>query len=182
MKKFIASVALLTTLAGCSASSAVATPQEKVSLQPVTRVTGTTGLQPLLNEMKVAKQRTLIKQTITKLRSHVGKTWYVLSGSSPRGWDCSGLVKWTYGQMGIKLEHRASKQAVSGRKVKTPRVGDIVAFYYKGYKSAFHVGVYVGNGKMINAPRPGKVTTEESIKHGDFKHYEVRYIRVTGIL
>lgn len=182
MKKFIATVALLTTLAGCSASAAAATHKETVSLRSATPVADKTGLKTFMHTVKVNAQRTLIKNTITKLRSHVGKTWYVFSGETPRGWDCSGLVKWTYGQMGIPLEHRASKQALSGKKVKTPRIGDIVAFYYHGYGSAFHVGVYVGNGKMINAPRPGTVTREESIANGDFKGYEVRYIRINGIL
>lgn len=181
MKKFIATVALLSTLAGCSASAAAAT-RETVSLKLTTPVVDPLGNASFFYKMKVNTQRSLIKSTVTKLRSHVGKTWYVFSGDTPRGWDCSGLVKWTYEQMGIPLEHRASKQALSGRVVKTPKIGDIVAFYYRGYKSAFHVGVYVGNGKMIDAPRPGKVTTEESIAHGDFGGYEVRYIRVAGIL
>lgn len=182
MKKFIALVALLSTLAGCSASSAAATPLETVSIKSTTVVVDQMGKTSFFYKMKVNTQRTLIKTTVTKLRSHVGKTWYVFSGDTPSGWDCSGLVKWTYEQMGIQLEHRASKQALSGKRVKTPRIGDIVAFYYNGYGSAFHVGVYVGNGKMIDAPRPGKVTTEESIANGDFGGYEVRYIRVTGIL
>ena len=181
MKKFIATVALLTTLAGCSASSAAATT-ETVSVKPVSQKVDKHGIATIIDKMKTQSQRQLIKSTITKLRSHVGKTWYVFSGETPRGWDCSGLVKWTYEQMGIPLEHRASRQALSGKKMKTPRIGDIVAFYYHGYGSAFHVGVYVGNGKMINAPRPGTVTKEESIANGDFKGYEVRYIRVAGVL
>jgi cell wall-associated NlpC family hydrolase len=145
-------------------------------------VSDKTGVKTLIKRMKATSQRQLISTTITKLKSHVGKTWYVFSGDTPRGWDCSGLTKWFYEQVGIPLEHRASKQAHQGRVVKTPRVGDIVAFYYPGYNSAVHVGIYVGNGKMINAPRPGTLTTEESIANGDFKGYQVRYIRVTGIL
>lgn len=181
MKKFIATVALLTTLAGCSASAAAATT-ETVSVKPVTQTVDKPGVTTLINKMKVRAQRQHISTTITELRSHVGKTWYVFSGSSPRGWDCSGLTKWFYEQLGIPLEHRASLQPKAGREVKTPRKGDIVAFYYKGYESAFHVGIYVGNGNMIDAPRPGKVTTEDSIADGDFKGYEVRYIRVTGVM
>ena len=182
MKKFIAIAALLSTLAGCSASVANAAPQEKVSSTRVTNVTHTTGLDPLLETVKIFNQRKLIKTTINQLKSHVGKTWYVFSGNTPRGWDCSGLVMWTYAQLGISLKHRASKQALSGHVTKHPRIGDIVAFYYPGYYSATHVGIYVGNGKMINAPRPGTVTTEESIANGAFKGYKVRFIRVNGIM
>jgi cell wall-associated NlpC family hydrolase len=181
MKKFIATVALLTTLAGCSASAAAATT-EKVSVTSVVETADTNWLEDLTNYSEKTTQRKQISTTITELRSHVGKTWYVFSGSTPRGWDCSGLTKWFYEQLGIPLEHRASLQALAGKEVRTPRKGDLVAFYYRGYESAFHVGIYVGNGNMIDAPRPGKVTTEDSIADGDFKGYEVRYIRVAGIL
>jgi cell wall-associated NlpC family hydrolase len=181
-KKFIATAALLMTLAGCSASQAVGATTETVSVKPTTHVVEKNGLEQILDTSAVKYQRTQISTTITELRSHVGKTWYVFSGASPRGWDCSGLTKWFYEQLGIPLEHRASLQAQSGREVKVPRKGDLVAFYYKGHESAFHVGVYVGNGEMIDAPRPGKVTTQASIADGDFGGYEVRYIRVTGIL
>jgi cell wall-associated NlpC family hydrolase len=51
----------------------------------------------------------------------------------------------------------------SGKVVKKPVVGDIVAFYYRGSKSSFHVGIYVGGGKMIHAYRPGVVTRIESV-------------------
>jgi cell wall-associated NlpC family hydrolase len=182
MKKFIATAALLTTLAGCSASAAHAATQEKASLKPVTHVTSNFDVKSLLAKVEVTHQRQLIKNTITELKSHVGKTWYVFSGDTPRGWDCSGLVVWTYKHLGISLQHRASKQALAGQVTKAPRVGDIVAFYFKGHKSASHVGIYVGDGKMINAPRPGTVTREESIANGEFKDYVVRFIRVAGVL
>lgn len=182
MKKFIATAALLTTLAGCSASAAHAATQEKVSSKPVTHVTTEFGLKSFLAKNMMLNQRQVIKKTITELKSHVGKTWYVFSGDTPRGWDCSGLVVWTYKHFGISLQHRASKQALAGHVTHSPRIGDIVAFYFPGYYSAAHVGIYVGDGKMINAPRPGTVTREESITNGEFKDYVVRFIRVTGIL
>jgi cell wall-associated NlpC family hydrolase len=182
MKKFIATAALLTTLAGCSASAAHAATQERVSLKQVTHVTSILDVKSLLAKVEISHQRQLIKKTITELKSHVGKTWYVFSGDTPRGWDCSGLVVWTYKHFGISLQHRASKQALAGHVTHSPRVGDIVAFYFPGYYSAAHVGIYIGNGKMVNAPRPGTVTREESIADGEFKDYKVRFIRVTGIL
>jgi len=104
-----------------------------------------------------------VNDAIRQLKSHVGKTWYVFSGTTPRGWDCSGLVVWTYEQLGVTLEHRASKQADAGTKVKDPKVGDIVAFTYKGSKSAYHVGIYIGDGKMVHAPKHGHLTRVEDV-------------------
>lgn len=92
-----------------------------------------------------------IDRAVAKLRTHVGKTWYVFSGSTPSGWDCSGLVRWTYEQVGIELEHSATKQAHAGRIVKHPLPGDIVAYQYgKGY-NYYHSGIYVGDGMTIQA-------------------------------
>jgi cell wall-associated NlpC family hydrolase len=56
-----------------------------------------------------------------------------------------------YGKIGYKLEHRASLQKNSGELVEEPKIGDIVAFTYKGYDSAYHVGIYVGPNEMIHA-------------------------------
>lgn len=121
-----------------------------------------------------------INQTVAKLKKYVGKTWYVFSGATPGGWDCSGLVMWTYEQVGVTLEHRASLQAKAGTVVKKPVVGDIVAYFYRGSKTAFHVGIYVGNGKVIHAPRPGTSTRIESATEGEFNTYgvKVKYIRL----
>ncbi len=92
-------------------------------------------------------------RAIKKLRKYVGKTWYVFSGSTPSGWDCSGLVRWTYEQVGVELEHSATKQAHAGRIVKHPLPGDLVAYQHgKGYWY-YHVGIYVGNGMTIQSLR-----------------------------
>jgi len=88
---------------------------------------------------------------IRKLKTYVGKTWYVFSGATPSGWDCSGLVRWTYEQVGVELEHSATKQAHAGRIVKQPLPGDIVAYQYRKGYYYYHVGIYVGNGMTIQA-------------------------------
>lgn len=116
-----------------------------------------------------------VKAVVKKLNKTVGKTWYVFSGATPRGWDCSGLTMWFYEQLDVQLEHRASKQQSVGVATKTPKVGDLVVFKYKGYKSAYHVGIYVGDGKMIHAPKKGHRTIVESIKQFAGKYSKVSY-------
>jgi cell wall-associated NlpC family hydrolase len=106
-----------------------------------------------------------MKKALSKLKKTVGKTWYVFSGETPSGWDCSGLTRWFYKQMGLELEHRASRQIQSGTITKDPMPGDIVAFRYSGRKDAYHVGIYVGNGKMIHAPKHGHLTRVEDISN-----------------
>lgn len=100
---------------------------------------------------KLEKNSDRLDKMIAKLKKYVGKTWYVLSGASPSGWDCSGLVMWGYSQIGVELYHGASKQKHSGKRVKTPKAGDIVAFGWKGYRGAQHTGIYLGDGLMLHA-------------------------------
>lgn len=100
---------------------------------------------------RIAKDTKELNRAVALVKKQVGKTWYAFSGSTPDGWDCSGLVLWMYGQIGYTLEHRASLQKNSGELVKEPKIGDIVAFTYKGSKSAYHVGIYLGPNEMIHA-------------------------------
>jgi cell wall-associated NlpC family hydrolase len=112
------------------------------------------------------------------VKARVGRTWYVFSGASPAGWDCSGLVLWAYEQVGIELPHRASEQKLAGKLTETPQPGDIVSFTYKGSQSAYHVGLYLGEGMMIDAPRPGQSTSIESIDKFAGNYSKVTYTHI----
>lgn len=115
---------------------------------------------------------------IEKLYTYVGKTPYVMSGNTPSAWDCSGLTMWFYEKYkGITLEHSASKQADLGQKVDAPIPGDIVAFYYAGRKSSFHVGIYVGGGRFIHAKNRSEDTVLETVDGFAKKNIKVAYIR-----
>jgi cell wall-associated NlpC family hydrolase len=111
---------------------------------------------------KLARNAAKLEKAVNKVKRYSGRTWYAFGGSTPRGWDCSGLVKWTYKQVGIDLYHSASVQRNSGKKVKTPKVGDLVSFSY-GYGYMGHIGIYVGDGKFIHSVRRGIKTTTESV-------------------
>lgn len=132
----------------------------------------------ILRQQELQANTDRVEKAIRQLKSHVNKTWYVFSGTTPRGWDCSGLVVWTYEQLGVTLEHRASKQADAGTKVEDPKVGDIVAFTYKGSKSAYHVGIYIGDGKMVHAPKHGHLTRVEDVSTFAGDYSKVTYTRI----
>ena len=132
----------------------------------------------LLHQQELQANTDKVEEAIRQLKSHVGKTWYVFSGATPRGWDCSGLVVWTYEQLGVTLEHRASKQVDAGTKVTEPKIGDIVAFTYKGSSSAYHVGIYIGNGKMVHAPKHGHLTRVEDVSTFAGDYSKVTYTRI----
>lgn len=179
IKKFAAVGVMALTLTTCSS------PSSAEQLEPLpSRVIVTTTLEDSLAKIirtaELSNNKLKIDKAISGLKKYVGKTWYVFSGSSPRGWDCSGLTKWTYEQIGIDLIHSASVQKNSGKQYKTPKVGDIVAFGWKGWSGAGHVGIYIGDGKMIHAPSPGHKTRIESVK--GFAKYGYSKITYTRLL
>ncbi len=128
-----------------------------------------------LEEQRLQANADRITKAIKKLRSHVGKTWYVFSGATPSGWDCSGLTMWFFQQLDIELEHRASKQDTSGTATKNPKPGDLVVFHYNGNKDAYHVGIYIGNGEMIHAPKKGHLTRIENVKAFGGNYSDITY-------
>lgn len=86
---------------------------------------------------------------------------YVWGGSTPQGFDCSGLVQFVYGQLGIPLARTSQEQATQGVAVPSlaaAQPGDLV--FYPGSdgtpSAPGHVGIYVGNGEMIDAPQTGE--------------------------
>jgi cell wall-associated NlpC family hydrolase len=148
----------------------------------------TTTNNRILTSEQIAQQKRILLQlnentanmnkVLDALKARVHRTWYVFSGATPQGWDCSGLVLWAYEQVGIELPHRASQQKLAGKLTDDPQPGDIVSFTYKGSKSAYHVGIYLGEGKMIHAPRPGVSTQIESVEHFAQGYSKITYTHI----
>ena len=89
---------------------------------------------------------------------------YVYGGASPSGFDCSGLVMYVYAQLGIPLPHYTVAQWKATEPVSSPEPGDLVFFDHLG-----HVGIYIGNGQMVDAPHTGSVVRIDSISgFGDY--------------
>ena len=87
---------------------------------------------------------------------------YVWGGASPGvGFDCSGLVMWSYAQVGISLAHFTGDQWNEGVHVPRSQLkpGDLVFFF----ADISHVGMYMGKGMMINAPTFGQVVQIQPI-------------------
>lgn len=80
---------------------------------------------------------------------------YVWGGSSPGGFDCSGFTQYVYKAQGINLPRTSGAQASSGSYVSIANAqpGDLVYF---GQSKVTHVGIYIGNNRMIHSPSPGK--------------------------
>lgn len=77
---------------------------------------------------------------------------YVYGGTTPAGFDCSGFVQYVYAQAGKSLPRVTTAQQAATTPVSDPQPGDLVFFG----SPAYHVGIYLGNGMMIDAPSTGK--------------------------
>jgi cell wall-associated NlpC family hydrolase len=101
------------------------------------------------------------EQVVALAQQHLG-TPYVWGGESPGGFDCSGLMQWAYGQVGIDLPRVSRDQAKVGRAVSPAeaRPGDLV-FFERG--AIDHIGLYAGGGKWVVAPKTGDVVKMQDV-------------------
>jgi cell wall-associated NlpC family hydrolase len=101
------------------------------------------------------------------LRFALGKIGdpYVWAAAGPSAFDCSGLVMWAYEQVGIQLEHFTGDQWNEGEHVSRDelRPGDLVFFF-----NIDHVGLYIGNGMMVDAPSTGQLVQVQPMEWGSY--------------
>ncbi len=86
---------------------------------------------------------------------------YVWGAAGPDAFDCSGLVMWAYAQVGISLEHYTGDQWNEGEHISRSELepGDLVFFY----QDIGHVGLYLGDGLMVDAPTFGQVVQVQPV-------------------
>ncbi len=100
---------------------------------------------------------------------------YVYGGTSPSGFDCSGLVYYCYRHFGYSINRTATAQSYNGVVVYSSDLqpGDLVFFSKTAGGSAIgHIGIYIGNGQFIHAPHTGDVVKISSLSQTYYKtHY-----------
>jgi cell wall-associated NlpC family hydrolase len=104
---------------------------------------------------KVARVQQLRERIVTVARKQIGDR-YSAGSSGPHAFDCSGLTRYVYKvATGKELPHYSRAQYSKVKKIsrKNAKPGDLVFFFRNG---AHHVGIYIGKGRMIDAPGYGK--------------------------
>jgi cell wall-associated NlpC family hydrolase len=114
-----------------------------------------------------------VGEAVRYARAQLGKP-YVWGGADPAiGFDCSGLVQWAYGQAGLRLPRTAEEQFRATERVAYDhlRPGDLVFFCCdpgQPHTRVSHVGIYLGAGRMLDAPAPGKPVRIEPVWLDDY--------------
>lgn len=85
---------------------------------------------------------------------------YVWGATGPSSFDCSGLTSWAWHAAGVTIPRTSQAQATYGKEIPLAKIqpGDLVTSNW-GSGPSSHVALYVGGGKVIHAPRPGKTVT-----------------------
>ncbi|WP_328554064.1 MULTISPECIES: C40 family peptidase [unclassified Streptomyces] len=129
--------------------------RKAAAAQAVSRSSARTTLSASTSTNVAAPASGSVATVIAFLKAQVGDA-YVMGGTGPNAWDCSGLVQAAFKQVGVDLPRVSQDQSVSGTPVSLSnvQVGDIL--YWGSAGSAYHVGVYIGNGQYLDAANPGK--------------------------
>ena len=144
---FSALLLTLTGLAGCGSA-----PQQSDTMPPAMTT-------------ETAKSHPGHHRGLTIARGMLGMP-YRYGGASPDGFDCSGLVYYSYRKAGIHAPRTTTEQYRQSRRVQVSRLqpGDLLFFTISQDKLS-HVGIYAGNGRFIHAPSSGKAVSYASIQN-----------------
>jgi cell wall-associated NlpC family hydrolase len=114
---------------------------------------------------------TLRMMIVEKAREYLGVN-YKWGYSSENAFDCSGYVKYVYGQFGFMLPHSSYEQFNTSKRLelKKAKPGDLVFFITRGQRIS-HVGIYIGENHFIHAPRTGKQVQIDSLDEEYFRKH-----------
>ena len=135
--------------ASINASSVSTSPTAVAASNFTVRVTPTAANSTAPSTDNLSAQRANIVNTA---KTGLGGA-YIWGGKTFKAWDCSGFVSWVFAQHGIKLTAYTYSMVGELKPTSTPQPGDIV--FQNGYS---HVGIYLGDGKMISALNPSEGT------------------------
>ncbi len=143
-----------------AAQARIAAAQAAQETQTEQSVVGATASTP--EGGTVAPASPYGNNVVSIAMSYIGVP-YVWGGSTPSGFDCSGLVMYAFAKLGISLPHSTYSQINYGTPVSYNDLqpGDLVFFDNVG-----HVGIYIGGGQFVNAPHTGALVRVDSMTSG----------------
>lgn len=110
--------------------------------QAKTVVASTTAVKSLTSDYRT--------KAIAVAKSNLGVK-YKWAGYTPSGFDCSGLVNYSFSQAGVTLPRTAAEMFTKGTSVTSYMPGDLLFYATSGGRKVTHVAIYIGNGQMIHS-------------------------------
>ena len=155
-----AAVIAMTMLAGCASqpSAPVYTSKEK--------------FRAVSQAREVSRGSSLGRQLARTATNMIGVP-YVYGGRTPKGFDCSGLVYYSYQQAGMKVPRTSQQQFKAARRVSLSdaQPGDLL--FFRIDRKISHVAIYIGNGYFVHAPSTGKTVSVANLDNAYYrKHFD----------
>lgn len=149
-----------------------------ILLTAMALLAGCAGSPEIPQQTTVRASNEVASKAIAYATEMLGRP-YKYAGDTPAGFDCSGLVKYSYGRAGISMPRDTRSQHRMSVLVSTHglREGDLLFFDEEGKKKS-HVGIYLGRGRFIHAPSSGGKVRIDSINAEYWKKHFVEARRV----
>lgn len=147
-----------------ASSSAPATSSNTTNTTQAATSSSTPQATTQSNHTAVAATSVSTSSVISYAEQFVGVP-YVIGGTSPNGFDCSGFVQYVFAHFGVNLPRTSEAQSTIGSSVSvsSAKPGDLL--FWGGQGSAWHVGIYVGGSSYIAAPQPGESVAVKSFQY-----------------
>ncbi|MGH8507012.1 MAG: C40 family peptidase [Stenotrophobium sp.] len=113
---------------------------------------------------------------VTEALSQIGRP-YLYGGATPAGFDCSGLVQYSYAQAGIALPRTTTEQIGAGEKIPMRDAEPADLLFYR-IDDGLHVAIYLGDGRAVHAPSSGKQVIATSM---DIPYWQRAFITAVRI-
>lgn len=157
------------TTQAATTTNQVAQTTSQTTSQPVAQTSQTTqtSQQTQASQAQVATPSSYSVSALLSYAQTFTGVPYVLGGTTPAGFDCSGFTQYVFNHFGKNIGRTTYQQQYAGTKlaVSSAQPGDLL--FWGAYGSAYHVGIYLGGSSYIAAPEPG-----ESVSVKSFTYYQ----------
>lgn len=159
------------------------TPKDTTNKIKTTETKETTNKEEKKTDTKTSSKKVTGENIVAYAKQYLGYKYVYGAASPSKGFDCSGLVYYVYKHFGYTLSRSSSGQASNGVKVekKDLQPGDILIYKNNALTKIGHVGIYIGNNKMIHASEPGVGVVITDIDAKSHK-YPQRYVMARRII
>lgn len=118
-----------------------------------------------------SRQRSSLGTQLARTATEMIGVPYVYGGRTPKGFDCSGLVYYSYQQAGLSVPRTSQEQFKAARRVSLSdaQPGDLL--FFRGGRKISHVAIYIGNGYFVHAPSTGKLVSVASLNNSYYREH-----------